>query len=232
MKQALQDELDELLNIPQVERIIHHKVEELKIYLKDEIEYYRQLKEGFRRMTYGELTVLEADPGAEGRGGRDSEQKRVYLFQLNKDARDRWGPPGLEPLPPAGYDPRDVFPDRLVNHIAGDAFSLREFHTVTGLLLPGIENVLFDLQFTRYSEHHMLGTVCRREIRSAAAEEENHCFDPKEAEEGDCNELLHYMQKYPSLRIYFLTEFYMKMKPMINGNVVKLTASLRRGDRF
>jgi len=224
MKRDLLDELEDLLNIPQLERIIHHKVEELKIYLKDEIDHYMELKDLLRRSVFGKLTVVE--PGIEPGG-----QERVFLFQLDKDANDRWGPPVLEPSPPPGYHIGDILPDRVVNQIVGDEFPLGEFQTVTGLALPGIEVAFFDLYFIKYSESHILGTVCRRDTPSTAVDEVHH-YDPREAVDGNYNELILYMQKFPSLRIYFLTEFHMKMKPLINGNMVKLTSSIRPGDRF
>lgn len=225
MKQEILDELEELLNIPQMERIIHHKVEELKLYLKDEIDHYRELKEGLRRSVYGEMTVLETDMETSG-------QEPVFLFQLNKEGDEHWGPPRLEPPPPRGYDAGDILPDPVVEHIVSDKFPLREFQTIPGLSLPEIADNRFDLDFIKYSEHHILGTVCRREVPSDAAVEEISHYDPREAEENNYNELLYYMQKFPPLRIYFLTEFHMKVKPLINGDMVKLTASLRPGDRW
>ena len=74
-KQEILDELTELLNIPQIERIIFHKVEELKLYLKDEVNLYKSLKSDFKRSAYGDMRICE-DPG--------ERKVQTYHFELNR----------------------------------------------------------------------------------------------------------------------------------------------------
>lgn len=51
-------EFIELLNIPQLERIFYHKIEEQKSLLRNEIASYKKLKRDFRSEAYGAIQLF------------------------------------------------------------------------------------------------------------------------------------------------------------------------------
>ncbi|NIM18021.1 MAG: hypothetical protein GTO45_39000 [Candidatus Aminicenantes bacterium] len=244
-KQEILGELEELLNIPQFERIIFHKIEELKLYLKDEIEHYRKLKGYFRKLAYGDMEVLSNEEDEKeksvGRNGSIDGDKRgqTYHFELSQEKDNQWNVARLEPSPPPGYDIYDIIPEEVIEYIVSLDTTTGEIETITDLSLPSVGGIRFDLHFTKYSLHHVLGTIKTHQIEetevldgSAVVMEKIYNYTKKEPEESDYKELLYYMRKYPPLRMYFFTEFHMKMKPLINGKMVDITASSQPVDLF
>jgi len=246
-KQKTLNELDELLNIQQFERILFHKITELKLYLKDEIDYYRELKGHFRKLAYGDMEVLSQDEdededeeSAERDWSADSNERRqIYHFELSQDDNNQWHVAGLEPSPPVGYSFCDIIPEEIIQYIVSVAIPSGKIEEIKDLSLPDLEGMRFDLHFTRYSPYHILGTIKTHQLEeveegenSEEICEEIYDFTRKQPEESDYKELLYYMHKYPQLRMYFFTEFYMRMKPLIHGKMIDISASSRPADRF
>lgn len=245
-KQEILGELEELLNIPQFERIIFHKIEELKLYLKDEIGHYRKLKGYFKKLAYGDMEVLSSENAEKeksmGRNGRIDGDKRepTYHFELNQEKDNQWSVARLEPSPPPGYDIYDIIPDEVIEYIVSLDTAAGEMETIKDLSLPFLGGIRFDLHFTKYSLHHVLGTIKTHQIEETdvlegsgeGVMEKIYNYTKKEPEESDYKELFYYMRKYPPLRTYFFTEFHMKMKPLINGKMVDITASSQPVDLF
>ena len=232
-KQEKLDELNELLNIPQLERILFHKVEELKLYFKDEIERYRRLKEEFRRSAYGGMHVLGDQKGK-------SKNRQTYHFELNLAKNGRWIASTIEPSPPSGCEIYDIIPEEIVQYIGSAITAPNKIEIRKELSLPILKGKAFDLRFLKYTDRHVLGTIRGYKIpaeNGADEDKTNHMseiynYDKKETDEGNYKELFYYMQKYPALRRYFFTELHMKMKPLIMGNLVEITASSRPVDLF
>ena len=117
-KQKILDDLDEFLDIPQFERIIFHKVEELKLYLADEIAHYRELKKYFKKRAYGEMKVLTGeDTGEPDELEGKHKPGQTYYFALHKSPDGHWNAVRLEPSPPAGYDISDIVPEEIAEYI-------------------------------------------------------------------------------------------------------------------
>jgi hypothetical protein len=254
-KQKMMGELDEFLNIPQFERIIFHKIEELKDYLKDEIDHYRELKRYFRKLAYGDMQVLSLEGDSHGDreeyeaendgaagglagsgfhgGNREHERERnqTYRFELNRGNEDQWNAAKLEPPPPPGYDIHDIIPEEIIDYITAYETNMGKMETIKGLSLPTVKGIRFDLHFTKYSGYHVLGTI-KAHHEEKEDREEIYIYTWKEPEESDYKELIYYMRKYPPLRMYFFTELHMKMKPLILGKMVDVTVSSQPVELF
>jgi hypothetical protein len=230
-KQEILDELNEFLNIPQFERIIFHKVEELKLYLKDEIDLYRSLKQSFKKTAYGDMEICDDE---------DSEKPRhqVYHFELNSTDTDAWVATGIEPSPPPGCSAYDIIPEEIIQYMNTFETAPDRIESRREFMLPALKGKAFDLRFTRYSDHHILGTI--KSYRVGAAEgDEQETMEPidtgdiyhyeykpfEDDDESNFKEFFYYMQKYPALKAYFFTELHMKMKPLIMANIAELTVS-------
>ncbi len=232
-KQVILEQLNELLNIPQLERIIFHKMEELKLFYRDEIKRYRDLKEYFKKAAYGHMEIIEANMEV---GGKN----QVYHFELYSPMHGSWLATSLEPSPPPGEEIYDIIPEKIVEYIGKFITSLGKIEKLEKFSLPTIKEKAFDLTFVKYSECHALGTIRRYKIPtgdSAADEKPDHLteiynYNKKDTDERDYKELFYYMQKYPLLRHYFFTEFYMKLKPLILGDLVEITSSSQPVDLF
>ncbi|MCP5103729.1 MAG: hypothetical protein GY950_10145, partial [bacterium] len=75
-KEEIFAELDKLLNVPQFERIVIHKLRELEGFLKDEISLYLSIRQRLRNEAYGHMQVCEDDHQGE------NQTLRVYYFQV------------------------------------------------------------------------------------------------------------------------------------------------------
>jgi hypothetical protein len=232
-KQVILDQLNELLNIPQLERIVFHKMEELKLYFKDEIKRYRDLKEYFKKNAYGDMEILEAKKEL-------GKKIQAYHFELYCPIDGTWLATSIEPSPPSGYEIYDIIPEKIVEYIGSFTTTPGKIERLEKFSLPTLKEKTFDLTFTKYSEWHALGTIrsCKTPTGDSTKDEkpdhmsEIYYYDKKDTDKGDYKELFYYMQKYPPLRHYFFTEFHMKVKPLIVGELVEITSSSQPVDLF
>jgi len=229
-KQVILDELNELLDIPQLERIIFHKMEELKLYFQDEIKRYRDLKDYFKKSAYGNLEILEAN--------KETEKKnQTYHFELHCSTGGAWLATSIEPSPPAGYDIYDIIPEKIVEYIGSFITAPGKIERLEKFSLPTLKEKSFDLAFTKYSEWHALGTIRFYNIPTGDGikdekKDQIYYYDKKDTDKGDYQELFYYMQKYPPVKRYFFTELHMKVKPLIVSNLVEITSSSQPVDLF
>ena len=232
-KQAILDQLNELLNIPQLERIVFHKIEELKLYFRDEIKRYRDLKEYFKKAAYGHMEILQANKEME-------KKNQTYHFELHCSMDGLWQAISIEPPPPSGYEIYDIIPEKIVEYIGSFNTTPGKIEKLKKFSLPTLKGKAFDLAFAKYSEWHVLGTIMRCKVSTVDSTKDEtpdhmteiYYYDKKDADKGDYKELFYYMQKYPPLRHYFFTEFHMKVKPLIVGNLVEITSSSQPVDLF
>jgi hypothetical protein len=232
-KQLILDQLNELLNIPQLERIIFHKMEELKLYFKDEIKRYRDLKEYFKKIAYGNMEILEENKEME-------KKNQTYHFELHCPIDGPWQATSIEPSPPSGYEIYDIIPEKIVEYLGSFITTSGEIEKLEKFSLPTLKEKAFDLIFTKYSEWHVLGTIRSCKIQTGDStndEKKDHMteiynYNKLDSDKGDYKELFYYMQKYPALRRYFFTELNMKVKPLIVGNLVEITSSSQPVDLF
>jgi hypothetical protein len=161
LKKEILHELEELLDIPQFERIIFHKVEELKSYFEDEIDYYMDLRESFRKKAYGKMRVLGSAAEIE-EDNREETNRDTYFFELRKGKDCRWSASNIEPPAPPGYSIDDIIPDEIVQHIVSLNPSPRKIETITNLSPQKAEGIKYNLEFIKYSNFHILGSLQRQ----------------------------------------------------------------------
>lgn len=225
-KQETLDQLQELLNIPQFERILHHKVEELKLSLSDEIQHYRDVKQVFKKSAYGVMKVCELDE-------EEDLKSQIYHFDLNATDRGEWQVTDLEPSPPPGYSSHDIVPEGIIRYVSAFDSAPGKIESKQGFRVPELQGLTFDLMFTKYSKEHILGTIQSTRMHSTD-KDANEELSKSEAiydydsltfdDEINLKEMLYNLQKYPDLKAYFLTQLHMKMKPLIMQNVVDFTS--------
>lgn len=218
-KQETIDELIELINIPQFERIIFHKIEELKFLLKDEIALYKSLRETFQVRTHGNMKVCEDD---------GKERTQTYRFELNLDEDGEWVPTGISPSPPPSCHVFDIVPKEVIHYISkfkpdpGKIEKIKEFSSAK------LEGKIFELTFTRYSHRHALGTICelKEKIPIQPCDDPDNIIDindsyKKEPEGGNYKELVFYMEKFPKFKAHIFSEFFLKWKPLIDNQMIE-----------
>jgi len=163
-----------------------------------------------------------------------------FHFHLNKNEAEQWEITKFDPLPPSSSEICDLFPEEMIDYLAKYKIQLQEIGTVKNIKIPTIDSIFFDARFVKYSDSHIMGALIRKQIRDNSVweaekdspKEEIYNYNKKTADRADYRELLFYMEKYPLLRKYFFNEFHMKMKPLINGNLAKITACSQPVDLF
>jgi hypothetical protein len=159
LKQKILYELDEFLDIPQFERIIHHKIEELKEYLKDEIDYYLDLKGYFKKIAYGEMRVFEGSID-----NLENNRTYSYYFQLTKEKDGYWNVSKIEPLPSPEYGADDIIPKEIIEYIQTEKCFLGKIQTINDLSFPTLNRYRCDLNYVFYSDYLVLGAIQIRGI--------------------------------------------------------------------
>jgi len=213
------DELLELMNIPQFEQILFHKIGELKVLLKNEIALYKSLKDTFQEVNRANLEVCEDD---------GKERAQTYRFALNLDENGEWTISGLSPSPPHHCRVSDIVPGEVIQYICtfqpnpGKIEKIKEFSPAK----PG--GRIFELTFTRYSHFHVLGTVCelKEKIHLQSCDDPDNIIDindsyKSEPEGGNYKELVFYMEEFPKFKAHIFSEFFMKWKPLIDNRMIE-----------
>lgn len=223
-KQDIIDEFSELLNIPQFQSIILHKISELKLLLQDEIMLYMDIREKFHRSSRENLRICDDD---------GKERGQTYRFELNLDEQGQWNASCIDPKPPTYMGANDVVPPEVITHMSsykpdpGTIHRLKEFET------RAAGGRTFELSFTRYSHHHLLGTVCeiktRPETPFLAGSGTGNIIDINDSyknapEYGNYKELIFYMEKFPKFKAHIFSEFFLKWKLLIDNQIVEANA--------
>lgn len=232
-KQTILDELSELLNIPQVERIIHHKVEELKIFFRDEISLYQELKKDFQKAAYGDMQVCDqVEP-------ENRHPRKTFRFELDREEGGGWDVVEIEPSVPAGFAMADIIPPLIVDYMTSFKTHPTRIETVHRFTHPHLQGRVFHLRFAKYSNYHLLGTITEIETQvqgegdvsgSETGEEPSNIlhindYYKKDTIELNYKQLMYYMEKYHSFREHIFGEFFMKWKPLLDKNLLELPQS-------
>ncbi len=223
-KKEMLDELDELLNIPQAERILFHKVKELKTLLRDEISLYRDLKDGFRSTAYGKMHIYE-----------EKEQKKLptHRFQLDKDEHEKWKITDIDPSPHAGIEAGEIVPPLIVKYMDSFSADATKIETVPDFSHPDLGDRAFLLRFAKYSDRHIMGTIAETQPKKEGPPAEPEAgkvvdindYYNKDKTRFNYRELMSYMERFPALRDHIFAEFLMRWKPLIDKNLLKLKQS-------
>ncbi len=220
-KQEIIDEFSELLNIHQFQRIILHKISELKIMLQDDIMLYRDIQEKFQQNSRQNLRICEDD---------GLERGQTYRFELNLNEDGCWVPGGIDPQPPSYLVPTDVIPNDVIDFISSRKPDPGTIHRLKEFSLNDPENRTFELSFTRYSHHHALGTICEIKNKSDPPFHsdggQGNIIDINDSykhapEYGNYKELIDYMEKFPKFKAHIFSEFFLKWKLLIDNQIIE-----------
>ncbi len=218
------EELAELINIPEFERIVYHKIEELKFVLADKINMYRNLKHNFKKTAYGHMHIFENELP------RDIP---VFRFELHEIEDSGWHLSKIEPNPPEGLDLEDILPRRIIEHIIGYETNHEKIYRYVGKGETGSDAVdAHTVEFSKFSDNHILGTIRRadpQETKGSAVKDlkiiKADWHYEKNGDEENFRELFHYMQKYPEIKNQIFSEFFHRTKPRIDNQILNVTLS-------
>ncbi len=221
-EQKLLDDITEFLIIPQFERILYHKVQEMKIFLKDEIAFYRNLRKKFRDEAYGKMEVYNS-------AEQESVKKeRSYLFQLDLEEDNKWALSNIEPSLPPGCNRDQLLPRAIIQYITSFRTAPAKIEEFNDFSLSSLKGRRFDFKFAKYSDSHILGTISNvnfESIHKASEPGENNLVDinehfEKETTERKYREMTDYMKTHSEFEEHMLAEFYMKWKPLIDKKLL------------
>jgi hypothetical protein len=219
-KQDKIKELVDLMNIPEFEKLINIKIEELKIILSKKVNLYYKLKKEFKGVNKEGLHLLE--------NGNLDRSKQTFFFELNR-IEDTYSKMGyqwilkkIEPEPDT--DIEDIIPAEIIAMIGchktnPTKIEFNEFYS------KKLEKK-FDIKSIKYNDSRVFGTIrTLRENKKAGnsqLEEKGDTItldvrrEEKETEKK-YTELFRYMEKYPEIKEHIFTFFYMIQKPVIDN---------------
>jgi hypothetical protein len=151
------NEFAELLNIPQFEKIIVHKIEELKVLFKDEIEIYQKTKNKFQNYVVGNMKICD-EPGI--------ERGTTYRFELNLTEDGSWFPVKIDPLPSGLIDRFEIVPKEVIVFISAFTPNPEKIEKVKNFTVSRSKERTYEFYFTRYSHHNAMGAICELKKRS------------------------------------------------------------------
>lgn len=228
-KHKILQELSDLLNIPQIERLMAHKIEELKNIYKDELDLYFSLRKNYQDNAYGKMYICEYE------GETDTSKiLQTYRFEIDKDIHNEWKITEIDPALPVGQHPDDIIPPFIINYMINFNVDATKIETINHFSHPKLNGKIYNLRFTRYSDCHILGTITEvqntiSEVPSLSTNEGTlnnlvniNDYYKNENDEFNYKELMYYLEKYPAFREHTFSEFFMKWKPLIDGNLLKL----------
>ncbi|MCK5055994.1 MAG: hypothetical protein KAT34_05025 [Candidatus Aminicenantes bacterium] len=219
-KQEKIKELLELMNIPEFEKLINIKIEELKIILSKKVNLYYKLKNEFKGVNQEGLHLLE--------NGSLDRSKQTFFFELNR-IEDMYSKIGyqwilkkIEPEPDVEIE--DIIPSEVITMIGRHKTNPTkiEFNKFYSKKLEK----KFDIKSIKYNDSRVFGTI--RTLR-----ENKKTGDYQLKDKGDTitldvhreeretekkyTELFRYMEKYPEIKEHIFTYFYMIQKPVIDN---------------
>ncbi len=213
-RKLLIEEFTGLLNIPRFEENIIHYIEELKDLLKDDIASYKEINGIIGNTPPHMITVDEKSRTPKG---------PVYKFELSLSKNGKWIPVSIDPPPPPSKEPNDIIPPEITAYITGFKPDREKIEKVKSFKPSLVHGRTFDLTFTRFSHHHIAGTICEYyecedesgKLRIPPISQPNK-FETNETGLANYKELLIYMEKYPEFKKHIFHEFYMKWKLLLD----------------
>lgn len=220
-KQERIKEIIELMNIPEFEKLINIKIEELKIILAKKVKLYYKLKNEFKGSNQEDGLQLFED-------GSVDRSKQTYFFELNRieDSSNKlgyqWILKKIDPEPEA--DIEEIIPSEVIAIIGRHKtnptkIEFDEFYS------KSLEKK-FDIKSIKYNDSRVFGTI--RTIREDKKVKESQLDDKsdtitldvhqeKKENEKKYTELFRYMEKYPEIKDHIFTYFYMIQKPVVDN---------------
>jgi len=196
-KRRLIEEVKDLVDLPGIERIVYHRIHEIKSGIsKGETDHYLKVQGS----TIKSREILLTDAG----------ELEFHLYSFGKTL---WIPhiPGIE------SNPYDYLPDELIYFIVEKAVS-DIIGIERNLFFHGIPGRIFNLSFERVEARKIQGTI---EVNQCGADHEGPIIYPREQEPiadraASILELFHYMFNDDSLYNRIMNEFRKGWRPFID----------------
>ncbi len=183
-RESFKEELLDLLNIPEVEKIIMISLERAKFSCATEIQTYVDLKNHFVPTAGKRLMILE------------NAKEIVYRFEIefheNCSSVSKF-----EPAPPPGQSITDIIDKDILKSITEKVSDRQKIHS--------LKNKNKHIEFVRFP------STAFGSIRDSIAKKSNpnDCItlsiDPQA---GEFEEMFYYMKKFPQLKASLFTQFY------------------------
>jgi hypothetical protein len=201
----LLQEIRDLCELPEFQKSLHYKVDELKFNLSTWIGDYREIE-----------CMIHDKPGTKKPGA--SKKINGHMFALSRLGKKLWIPslPGFSKVD--GYDlfelyavvPREII-DFIVNYGAKKGLPVMR----RGLTLAGLEGRKFDLVFEKHNSKYYTGMVhehggVKRIVRCKSPDGMQN-LDP-----GDLKLLITYFKNHPHYFQQVFTGFQKTWKPMLD----------------
>ncbi|MCI0470970.1 MAG: hypothetical protein L0Y73_04870 [Candidatus Aminicenantes bacterium] len=199
-------ELIDLLHIPVIEKRLYLKIEELKSSeYENKIELYKQKVENYKNILF-ENKPLEDTSAIEKRG-------QTYWFELTRFKECKWQVTRLEPELPPYLDILEIIPPDIIKLIDLSLTNPDKIESRRNILSTTF-HIAYDLEFVRCSDNHALGTICStcELAQSPGIKLHEKTYIESECSDFELKSFFSYMQKIPTIRTYFLNEFFSKIK--------------------
>jgi hypothetical protein len=202
-------EIKDLLMIPNFNRAIYHKVEELKIILSEDIECFSKISR----------TI---EPGSECPRFRDGKE-----FQLARFGESLWIPSLRNPRP--GKDIYDIIPQEVIDYIVRFDTEPGVIVMKSGVKLPGLKGRKFDLSFEKLSDRGISGVIKEKKCTGEGPEGVLDLDMPGRdemfyREMGEIAEnlkiLVSYLLKNHDYYRHVISEFFIRWKPLIDNQLI------------
>lgn len=214
------EDINELINIPDVDTYIFLTIEQAKIKFAEEIKNYHLLKNTFHHSKRGSMVLIEDKDKLKKSQSYYFEMKRIK----NKSGKlkYRWTISTIKPKPVP--DPEQIIPVEFINSIDFHGVDPDKIETYKRFKSRSLRKI-FDIRFTRYSETHVMGSISEN-ISEVSKDEPQDFSDEGEAfklnlgqthVKEDYMELFRYMEESPEIKEDIFNRFNMVQKPYVDN---------------
>jgi hypothetical protein len=223
------NELLELMNIPEIEAAVFHHLNLIKNEAKDEINLYRNLRNGFMATVFEGMYVYT--------GEQQQEEFPVYYFEAQRKAPNNWVLTDINPQPPDEVDIDEIIPRDIINLIGAQNIEFNSIKSLKNEVETPSGYKSFFTRFARHSDYLVVGSIRRiktwreqggKKKSDSASEDQaapqgrsrvvkNAVVEFKDRDDlGTVKTLFYYIQKYPEVKYQLCEDFYNRIKPRID----------------
>lgn len=210
MVNELIEEIKDLVQIPEIERILHHRVKELKDALSKNIHLYRDIEE----------SLLEVKP--------PKHPGKMHLcgqlFELSLIGKKTWIP--SIPYQPDDCDINAIIPREIIDFIVKYDAKPGLPIMLHGLKVPGIKARQFDLTFEKINNKRFTGIINEYEQETGGTRKivkiKKHEGKVDTGEKyKQIKELNHYLIKSDNYFLHVISDFKCRWKRLIDSEVLE-----------
>ncbi|MCP5049594.1 MAG: hypothetical protein GY940_20660 [bacterium] len=219
-RQKMIEDLNELLDIPDVDTYIFLTIEQAKIKFAEEIDNYRQLKNAFHQTKRGTMMIIEDK--------KPVHQTQSFYFELKRTKpkgsrlKYQWFVSNIKPK----TEKERIVPPEFINMIDLHPVDPDKIETYKRFKSRALKKY-FDIRFTRYSDSHVMGSIREDQKEIPGENEQDDYGDEPEAFKlnltrknfkEDYMELFRYMEEHPEIKEDIFNRFHMVQKPYIDNS--------------